>query len=68
MCIRDRSWKKADYQIELRDVDFSADGTKIGSIDLFNVYYIHNSSKEVVWSENHPATQLSAVSISQDGK
>ena len=63
-----RSWKKADYQIELRDVDFSADGTKIGSIDLFNVYYIHKSSKEVIWSENHPATQLSAVSVSPDGK
>ena len=40
-----RSWKKADYQIELRDVDFSADGKKIGSIDLFNVYYIHKVVK-----------------------
>ena len=64
----DKSWGKTNFQVELRGVDFSADGTKIGAIDLYNVYYIHKSSKNVVWSENHPTTQLSALSVSPDGK
>jgi len=63
-----KEWEKNDFLIELRDIDFSSSGSNITAIDVYNIYFIKKSSKNVIWAVNHPTTEMSAVAMSPDGR
>ncbi|SVB24198.1 uncharacterized protein METZ01_LOCUS177052, partial [marine metagenome] len=59
-----KKWGKTTNDVTWVGLDVSSDGNNIAAISWHNVYFIHKSSSDEVWSDSYSGIVFSSVSIS----
>ena len=63
-----KKWGKTTNDVTWVGLDVSSDGNNIAAISWHNVYFIHKSSSDEVWSDSYSGIIFSSVSISPNGQ
>ena len=63
-----KKWSKTTNDVTWVGLDVSSDGHSIAAIAYHNVYFIHKSSSEEVWSDSYTGIVFSSVSISPNSQ
>ena len=63
-----KKWSKTTNDVTWVGLDVSSDGYNIAAIAYHNVYFIHKSSSDEVWSDSYTGIVFSSVSISPNSQ
>ena len=63
-----KKWSKTTNDVTWVGLDLSSDGNNIAAISWHNVYFIHKSSSDEVWSDSYSGIVFSSVSISPNSQ